>query len=70
MSESRNDAGWGGARPNAGRKPGVEKRTVQIRLTAEQHEKLKKLGGSKWIAEQIEGAVMRPEVKEALREEL
>lgn len=32
----------------------MTKKTVQIRLTAEQHEKLKKLGGSKWIAEQIE----------------
>lgn len=51
----KNKEGWGGSRPNAGRKPDYEcKKTVQIRLTAEQHEKLKKLGGSKWIAEQIE----------------
>lgn len=50
--------GWGGLRPNAGRKPDTEeKKTVQIRLTVDQHRKLKELGGSKWISEQIDRAM-------------
>lgn len=46
----------GGARPGAGRKPNGT-RPYKFRLTMDQHKKLKELGGSKWIREQIEKAV-------------
>ena len=49
-------ATWGGRRLGAGRKPLVgESKTkyVAIRLTDAEAEKLKKLGGSKWIREQL-----------------
>lgn len=44
---------WGGKREGAGRKPSNTK-TVWVRLTDEQHEKLKKLGGSTWLQNVIE----------------
>lgn len=45
----------GGAREGAGRKPYETKRYyVKVRLSAEEHDKLRKLGGSKWLVEQIE----------------
>lgn len=47
---------WGGSRPNAGRKSMPEKRRYEIRLTISQIEKLKKLGGSKWVAQKIDEA--------------
>lgn len=47
--------GRGGAREGAGRKPYETKRSyVKVRLSAEEHDKLRKLGGSKWLVEQIE----------------
>ena len=49
-------ATWGGRRLGAGRKPLVgESKTkyVSIRLTDAEAEKLKKLGGSKWIRDQL-----------------
>lgn len=46
----------GGARPGAGRKPNGT-RAYKFRLTLDQHKKLKELGGSKWLREQIEKAV-------------
>lgn len=46
---------WGGCRAGAGRKPDSEPRIyVRIRLTKAQHEKLKALGGSKWVAVQLD----------------
>lgn len=45
----------GGARPGAGRKPDpVPKVNVQVRLTEEQRDKLKRLGWSKWLAERLD----------------
>ena len=44
---------WGGNREGAGRKP-TNTKTVWVRLTDEQHEKLKKLGGSAWLQNVIE----------------
>ncbi len=42
----------GGARPGAGRKA-TDTKEVKIRLTPGEHEALKKLGGSRWVKEQI-----------------
>ena len=42
----------GGARKGAGR-PTADTHEVTIRLTRDEHEKLKKLGGSKWVRVQI-----------------
>ncbi len=49
----------GGARRRPGRKPLVEGFTtspVSIKMTGPQHEKFKRLGGSKWVREKIEQA--------------
>lgn len=48
---------WGGARPNAGRKPLVEHSTrVLITLPQSLREKLRRLGGSKWVIEKLREA--------------
>lgn len=63
---------WGGTRCGAGRKPdATQKIAIKIRLTEEQHEKLRALGGSQWIAKQIDEAKMiSNEIKEAIKEAL
>lgn len=46
---------WGGARKGAGRKPIVREGVqMTITLTPENREKLKALGGSRWVAAMIE----------------
>ena len=45
----------GGARKGAGR-PTSNTHEVTIRLTKDEHEKLKQLGGSKWIRSQLKKA--------------
>lgn len=48
----------GGARPGAGRPPAPNPVVpVNIRMTRDQREKLRKLGGAKWIREQINKAL-------------
>lgn len=48
----------GGARPGAGRPPAPNPVVpVNIRMTRDQREKLRKLGGAKWIREQIDKAL-------------
>ena len=54
MTEQRKKRG--GARLGAGR-PRKNTREYKIRLTPEDHKKLRELGGSKWIRDQIEKAV-------------
>ena len=44
---------WGGKRAGAGRKPAGTK-AVLIRLTEEQHETLKNLGGSSWLQKELD----------------
>ncbi|KXU39011.1 hypothetical protein AXE65_10820 [Ventosimonas gracilis] len=47
-------SGRGGARPNSGPKPsGIERKKVTVYLTQQEHEKLKALGGSKWLREML-----------------
>lgn len=54
-TDSAKTNGHGGKRKGAGRPPtGTE--YAKIRLTPEQREKLKRLGGSAWIREQIQKA--------------
>ena len=48
----------GGIRAGAGRKPLGNATIVAIRLTPEHRRKLRALGGSKWVREQIERAVL------------
>lgn len=44
----------GGARPNAGRKHSIEPaKQRSIRFTDEHWQKLKRLGGAKWVIEQM-----------------
>lgn len=43
---------WGGKREGAGR-PEAGTKAVVVRLTDEQHETLKKLGGSAWLQEKL-----------------
>ena len=43
---------WGGKREGAGRKPSNTK-TAWVRLTSEQKEKFKKLGGSAWLQSKL-----------------
>lgn len=43
---------WGGKREGAGRKPSNTK-TAWVRLTAEQKERFKKLGGSAWLQSKL-----------------
>ena len=46
--------GRGGAREGAGRKPDSIKRSyVKVRLSVDEHAKLMKLGGSKWLVEHL-----------------
>lgn len=56
---------WGGARPGGGKKPEVAgapaTSPVTIKLTAEQKEKLRRLGGAPWVRQKIDKA---PEPKE------
>lgn len=53
MTETKNR--HGGLRTGAGRKPDlIPKIYVQLRLTIEQRDKLKRLGGSKWVAERLD----------------
>lgn len=48
----------GGARPGAGRPPVPNPVVpVNIRMTRDQREKLRKLGGAKWIRGQIEKSI-------------
>lgn len=56
MTEVKKKSKRGGARPGAGR-PRVNTREYKIRLSIEHHKKLRELGGSKWLREQIEKAV-------------
>lgn len=42
----------GGSRLGSGRKK-VGEKEVKIRLSEEQHQKLKRLGGSKWVIKKI-----------------
>jgi len=45
-------AGHGGARPNSGPKPcGIERSAASVFLSRQEREKLKALGGSKWLRE-------------------
>lgn len=44
---------YGGKRPGAGRKL-IGTKEVKIRLSEEQHKKLKKLGGSKWVIKKLD----------------
>lgn len=54
MTISKKDnSNWGGKREGAGRKRSNTKPVV-VRLTDEQHEKLKELGGSAWLQSVIE----------------
>jgi len=50
----------GGDREGAGRKEGStkpdKKESITVRLTLEQREKLKELGGAKWIRQKIDEA--------------
>lgn len=52
---AKHSANWGGARAGSGAKPIGDKAGVrfQITLPAELREKLRELGGSRWIAEQL-----------------
>lgn len=44
----------GGARPNSGPKPsGIERSPTTVYLSAEERATLKRLGGSKWLQEQL-----------------
>ena len=53
--QSEKKSSHGGARQGSGRKPDpIPKIYVQIRLTVEQWDKLKRLGGSKWVAERLD----------------
>lgn len=48
MEKKKN--GWGGPRPNSGRKGcGIERKPVAIRMSAEEVAKFKKLGGVTWF---------------------
>lgn len=51
-----NKGQWGGKREGAGRKA-EDKKSVIVRMTPEQHEKFKRLGGSAWLQEVIEKEV-------------
>ncbi len=42
----------GGKRTGSGRKK-IGEKEVKIRLSEEQHQKLKRLGGSKWVIKKI-----------------
>lgn len=44
--------GWGGKREGAGRKEAGTK-SVVVRLTEEQHDTLKRLGGSLWLQKEL-----------------
>jgi hypothetical protein len=59
MSNDKPKLGHGGHRPGAGRKPldpTEPTMPVQVRLTASQREKLKRLGGPAWIRCKIDKA--------------
>jgi len=44
----------GGARPNSGPKPsGIERKATTVYLSQQEREKLKLLGGSKWLRETL-----------------
>jgi len=50
--ENDKTSGRGGARPNSGPKPcGIERKPTTVYLSDQEREKLKKLGGSKWLRE-------------------
>ena len=74
MTISKKDnSNWGGKREGAGRKRSNTKPVV-VRLTDEQHEKLKELGGSAWLQKTIQYAEILDlqkqkieQTKEALR---
>ena len=57
--ESTNPKKRGGARPGGGRKPmspdGYAVR-INLTMTRQQRDKLKKLGGSAWIRQQVDNA--------------
>lgn len=54
MTEEIKSSNWGGRREGAGH-PKSEKEIfyVRIRLTREEWDKLKRLGGSKWVRQQL-----------------
>jgi len=44
----------GGARPNSGPKPsGIKRKPTTVWLSQQEREKLKELGGSKWLRETL-----------------
>ena len=53
---------WGGKRPGAGRKSEADKPTkyVGLRLTEEEHKKLKELGGSSAVRAWIRASMKSP----------
>ncbi len=57
MTEEKKHENWGGAREGAGH-PKAEKEMfyVRIRLSRDEWDKLKRLGGSKWIRQQLKSA--------------
>ncbi|WP_326538480.1 hypothetical protein [Pseudorhodoferax sp.] len=58
MEQPKNS--WGGARAGSGKKPQVADAPatspVTIKLTAEQKEKLQRLGGAPWVRQKIDKA--------------
>mgnify|MGYP000876471207 CR=1 FL=1 len=60
MPEATRKNKHGGAREGAGRPEGSvkpdKKESITVRLTPEQREKLKVLGGAKWIRQKIDEA--------------
>lgn len=53
MTDKKDGKNWGGKRQGAGRKHS-ETKSVMVRMTADQHEKFKELGGSAWLQATIE----------------
>jgi len=57
MSSAKTRNGWGGKRPGSGRKPlyaGEKMSQVCVKLTTQQLETYKAVGGADWVRDQLD----------------